>query len=104
MKYLCCAVLGLAFVGFTGCGGGPDNNSVVETDYQPAQVIKEGLEGVKSTGRIGSNFSSIMMAVRDLKKTDSSKGEALEKELHALTELKDASKIKAKAAEIISKM
>ena len=104
MKYLCFAVLGIATMGFVGCGGGPDNNVVVETNYQPAQAIKEGLEGVKTSGRIGSNFSGIMMSVNDLRKVDAAKADEVEKELKELSSLKDAAKIKAKAAEIISKM
>ena len=104
MKYFRFAVLGIATIGLVGCGGGADNNVVVEMNYDPAQTIKEGLEGVKTSGRIGSNFNSMIMAVSDLKKVDASKGDMLEKELKDLAALKDAAKIKAKAAEIISKI
>ncbi len=104
MKYLQCAILGIATLGFVGCGGGPDNNEVIQTGFDPTQAIKDGLEGVKSSGRIGSNFSGLIMTVNDLKKVDASKGEMLEKELKELSALSDPAKIKAKAAEIISKI
>lgn len=104
MKFLCCAVLGIATLGFVGCGGGPDNNVVIDTNYQPAQAIKDGLEGIKTSGRIGSNFSGMMMSLNDLRKVDATKADMLEKELKDLSALKDAAKIKAKAAEIISKI
>jgi hypothetical protein len=105
MRYVFLVFVGLVCVGFTGCGGGPDNNSVTKVEgYNPANVIKEGLEGVKSSGRIGSSFNAIMSAVRELKAADEAKGSAIEKELSELMEMKDASKIKAKAGEIISKL
>jgi hypothetical protein len=98
-------VLGcLVLTGIAGCGGGPDNNAVIKVDYDAAKSIKEGLEGVKSTGRIGSNFGGIMSSVRELKAKDAAKAESLEKQLTELTSLKDAAKIKAKADEIIKSL
>ena len=85
----------------TGCGGGADNDVVVKTDYDPAVTIKESLAGVKTSGRLGSNFGGVMAAVQDMKKTDPAKAEALEKALNELTSLKDAAKTKAKAEEIL---
>jgi hypothetical protein len=99
-------VLGCLFLaGISGCGaGGPDNNAVIITDYDPAKAIKDGLESVKTSGRIGSNFGSIMISVNDLKKKDAAKGEAAEKLLNELTALKDPAKMKAKAEEIIKSL
>jgi hypothetical protein len=99
-------VLGcLVLSGFIGCGAGsPDNNAVIKTDYDPAKAIKDGLENVKTSGRIGSNFGSVMISVNDLKKKDAAKGEAVEKQLNELTSLKDVAKVKAKAEEIIKSL
>ena len=97
---LCCFCL----VEFTGCGSGPDNNAVIKMDYDPAKAVKEALEGVKTSGRLGSGFSGVMNAARDLKAADPSKGEALEKQLNELSSLTDAAKIKAKAEEIIKSL
>lgn len=99
-------VLGCFFVfGITGCGGGgPDNNAVIEMDYDAAKTIKEGLQGVKTSGRTGSNFSGLMNSARDLKAKDAAKGEAVEKALTQLRELKDPARIKAKAEEIINSL
>lgn len=98
-------VLGCLFmIGIVGCGGGPDNNVVIKMDYDPAKNIKEGLEGVKTSGRIGSNFGGIMNSARDLKAKDAAKGEAVEKSLTELRDMKDPAKAKAKADEIIKSL
>jgi hypothetical protein len=104
MRYFCFGLVCLSLVGLSGCGGGPDNNAVIKMEYNPATAIKEGLEGVKSSGRLGSGFGSVMSAVRELKKVDQAKGDEIEKELTALMEIKDAAKVKTKAAEIIAKL
>jgi hypothetical protein len=88
----------------TGCGGGADNDAVIKTDYDPAVTIKESLAGIKTSGRLGSNFGGVMAAVQDMKKTDPAKGEAIEKALNEMTSLKDAAKMKAKAEEIIKQL
>jgi len=98
-------IFGLLFVaGVTGCGGGPDNNAVIEVKYDAAQVIKDGMEGVKKSGRLGSSFSQVLSAARDLKAKDPAKGEAVEKSLTELRDLTDSAKIKAKADEIIKSL
>jgi hypothetical protein len=98
-------VLGCLFViGITGCGGGPDNNVVIQIDYDPLKELKDGLEGVSKSGRIGSNFNNLMNASRTLKTKDASKGEAVEKALTELRNLKEPPKIKAKAEEIIKSL
>lgn len=99
-------VLGcLSLIGTLGCGGGgPDNNAVIKKDYDPAKAIKESLEGVKTSGRMGSNFSSVMNALADLKAKDAAKGGTIEKLLNELTALKEPAKVKAKADEIIKSL
>ena len=104
MKVMSIVLVSLVLVGMTGCGGGPDNNVVIKTDYDPMVVIKEALEGVKSSGQLDSRFSGVMNAARDLKTTDPAKGEALEKQLTDLGALKDVAKKKAKADEIIKSL
>ena len=99
-------VLGcLSMIGTTGCGGGgPDNNAVIKVDYDAAKSIKESLESVKASGRLGSSFGGVMISLADLKAKDSAKGESVEKLLNELTALKDPAKVKAKADEIIKSL
>ena len=100
MRLLSIVLVCFCLVEFTGCGGGPDNNAVIKMDYDPAKAIKEALEGVKSSGRLGSGFSGVMSSARELKAADSAKGEAVEKQLNELAAITDAAKMKAKADEI----
>ena len=89
----------------TGCGGGgPDNNDVMKVNYDEVKVIKDGMEGVKTSGRLGSNFGQVLSAAKELKTKDSAKGDAVEKKLAEIRELKDVAKIKAKADEIIKSL
>jgi hypothetical protein len=105
MRLMVCVLLVLFSSVSVGCNSGPDNNEVVQIkDFDPVAEIKKGLEGIKSSGRIGSNFGALKGNLIDLKKTDAAKAESLEKELNDLAALSDAAKIKAKAAEIIGKM
>ena len=104
MRVLSFVLTCVFLVGISGCGSGPDNNAVILTDYDPAKSIKDGLENVKTSGRLGSNFGSVMISVNDLKKKDAAKGEAVEKQLNELTSLKDPAKVKAKAEEIIKSL
>lgn len=101
MKSLSIVLACLSVVCITGCGGGPDNNVVIEMEYDAAKTIKEAMEGVKTSGRIGSNFGEVMSSLRNLKTKDESKGEKVEKLLNELTAAKDPAKVKAKADEII---
>ncbi len=88
-----------------GCNSGPDNNAVMEVkDFDPIAEIKKGLEGIKSTGRIGSNFGSMRGHLVDIRKKDAAKADELDKLLQELTALTDSAKIKAKAAEILGKL
>ncbi len=104
MRLLSIVLVCLCLVELTGCGGGPDNNAVIKMDYDPAKAIKEALEGVKSSGRLGSSFSGVMNAARELKTSNPAKGEAVEKQLNELAALTDAAKVKAKADEIIKSL
>ena len=104
MRILSIVLTCLFVFGIAGCGGGPDNNVVLKVDYDAVKSIKDGLETVKTTGRPGSSFSGVMSAARELKATDAAKGEAVEKGLEELLTLKDAAKVKAKAAEIINSL
>ena len=99
-------VLGcLSMIGVAGCGGGgPDNNVVIKKDYDAANSIKEVMEGVKTSGRIGSNFSGVMNALADLKAKDAAKGATIETLLNEITALKDPAKVKAKAEEILKSL
>ena len=104
MRFLSIVLCCMFTFGITGCGGGPDNNSVIKVDFDAAKSIKEGLEGVKTSGRIGSNFGGIMNSARALKEKDAAKGDAVEKQLTEMASMKDAAKIKAKAEEIIKSL
>lgn len=96
-KILVCACL----VTFAGCPNGGDNNEVMKMQYDPGANIKELLGSVKTSGRLGSSFSQVIAAVRDLKKADPAKGDSIEKLINELAALSDPAKVKAKADEII---
>ncbi len=104
MRLLSIVLVCLCIVEFTGCGGGPDNNAVIKTDFDPAKAIKDALEGVKTSGRLGSGFSGVMNAARELKTSNPTKGEAVEKQLNELAAITDSAKVKAKAEEIIKSL
>ena len=104
MRLLSIVLVCFFMIEFTGCGGGVDNNVVIKTDYDSAKAIKDALEGVKTSGRLGSGFSGVMNAARELKASNPAKGEAVEKQLNELAALSDAAKVKAKAEEIIKSL
>lgn len=106
MRLVVCALFCFSTMVFLGgCNSGADNNEIIQMDYNPATDLKAGLEGVKKSGRLGSNVGALNAAARDLKKVDAAKGEMAEKELKELMSLSDEpAKLKAKAAELIGKL
>jgi len=102
MKCLaCCVVLSVAVL-LAGCGKG--GGSAGKAPPPAAGAAKAVLEEVAKTGEITSGFQTVGDYVETLKKTDAAKGEALSKELQALSTTVDTAARKAKAKELADKL
>lgn len=94
---LVCFSLGLV----AGCGGPSKNDFVQTVEMDHLANIRKDLEAIAKSGRLGSGFGVLMSNVRDFKKKDAAKGEAIESALKQLQDLDSEAKVKAKAQEIL---
>ena len=92
------AVLACVLV-VAGCG-----ETTKVTPPSPAEQAAAELDRIAKTGMVDSAVFLVRESLEEMKKTDASKAEELLKSLDELEKLKDKTKVKALAAEMISKL
>ena len=99
VKYLCIALL-LGVV--VGCSTGPADNPVDVNAPSPTESIRSILEGIIETGEpIGSGGYTIQQEIDAIKAEDPAKAAALQPFCDEIITINDASKLKAKAKEML---
>lgn len=99
MKYLCMALL-LGFV--VGCSRGPEDNPVDVNAPGPTESIRATLEDIIETGEpLGSGGYTIQTQIEAIKAEDPAKAAALQPLYDEIITINDASKLKAKAKEML---
>lgn len=94
-------VIVLGMIGVWGCSGEPAALPVKATGFEQVKPI---LETYAQTGTLDSGVVALRQQLEKRKEAEPAKAEELLKAVDELQALKDASKIKAKASEILGKL
>jgi len=96
-KFLLVAVIALA----VGCGEHEVSERVTPAGPPP---VKAMLEGVATSGELGSGAQEIREAITKLQATDQAKGATLLADMNQLEKMTNPAQIKAKAKEMANKL
>lgn len=86
------------------CGCDPGSTEVQPIAVSVKDVLKANLQSPADTGALGSELTVIEENIEKLATEDAAKSAALKKDLEELKKANNASKIKAKAKEMIGKL
>jgi hypothetical protein len=100
--FLVCLAMTFCFT-LSGCGG-PENVVSEKVNYDPMADIKAGITSIAESGRMGSGTGAVYSAIRTVEKTDATKGQSIKTMMDELSAIKDPTKMKAKAKEILAKL
>lgn len=104
MRFLSGLLVVALMVGIVGCGSGGDNGFSEKVQVDIVGTIRNDLEAIEKSGRVGSGMTNLTGNVQVLKKTDPAKSDLLDAGLKEILALKDPAKVKAKAKELIGKL
>lgn len=98
------AVLVLALVAISGCGGGPQDTVVQVQNTQIVDSLKKSLEEMAKTGNTGSALTALESDINGIKATDKAKGDALHEGFRKMQQATKPAEVKEIAKEMLSKL